>query len=189
MASGFPLYVDLTGNNCTVFGGGRSALRRVRELLRFGAKVTVIAPQLCPELREMSDRHELRHIPRKYYRGDCTNAQLCVAATNDRTVNIAISTEAKAKAVPVNVTAPAAYGNFHFPRVILKDGVSLAIAGDLPPAQLRALVEADVSRWKRVVGDGLRSRTGGRQQTEVAIAADVLNPMLDLGRPEYVRLA
>ena len=53
----------------------------------------------------------------------------------------------------------------------------------------RALVEADVSRWKRVIGDGLRSRTDGRQATEVAIATDVLNRMLDLGRPEYVRLA
>ena len=53
----------------------------------------------------------------------------------------------------------------------------------------RALVEADVSRWKRVIGDGLRSRTDGRQATEVAIAADVLNRMLDLGRPSYVRTA
>jgi hypothetical protein len=53
----------------------------------------------------------------------------------------------------------------------------------------RALVEAGISRWKRVVGDGLRSRTDGRQATEVAIAADVLNRMLDLGRPEYVRIA
>ncbi len=53
----------------------------------------------------------------------------------------------------------------------------------------RALVECDVSRWKRVLGDGLRSRTDGRQQTEVAIAAGVLNRMLDLGRPEYVRIA
>ncbi len=53
----------------------------------------------------------------------------------------------------------------------------------------RALVEADVSRWKRVIGGGLRSRTDGGQATEVAIAADVLNRMLDLGRPEYVRLA
>jgi len=53
----------------------------------------------------------------------------------------------------------------------------------------RALVEADISRWKRVIGDGLHSRTDGRQATEVAIAADVLNRMLDLGRPEYVRLA
>jgi Transposase DDE domain len=53
----------------------------------------------------------------------------------------------------------------------------------------RALVEADVARWKRVIGDGLRSRTDGRQATEVSIAADVLNRMLDLGRPEYVRIA
>ncbi len=52
----------------------------------------------------------------------------------------------------------------------------------------RALVEADVSRWKRAFGDGLRSRTGGRQAAEVAIAADALNRMLDLGRPEYVRI-
>jgi hypothetical protein len=51
------------------------------------------------------------------------------------------------------------------------------------------LVEADVSRWKRVIGDALRSRTDGRQATKVAIAADVLNRMLKLGRPEYVSIA
>jgi len=53
----------------------------------------------------------------------------------------------------------------------------------------RALVEADISRWKRVIGDGLRFQTDGRQASEVAIAADVLNRMLELGRPEYVRIA
>jgi hypothetical protein len=50
-------------------------------------------------------------------------------------------------------------------------------------------VECDVSRWKRVIGDGRRSRTDGRRRTEVAIAASALNRMLDLGRPEYVRIA
>jgi hypothetical protein len=53
----------------------------------------------------------------------------------------------------------------------------------------RALVEADIARWKCVIGDGLRSQTDGRQATEVAIAAHVLNRMLELGRPEYVRIA
>ncbi len=53
----------------------------------------------------------------------------------------------------------------------------------------RALVEADISRWKRVIGNGLRSQTDGRQATEVAIAAKVLNHMLECGRPEYVRIA
>ena len=53
----------------------------------------------------------------------------------------------------------------------------------------RALIEADIARWKRVIGDALRSHTDGRQATEVAIAAGVLNRMLELGRPEYVRIA
>ena len=52
----------------------------------------------------------------------------------------------------------------------------------------RALVEADIGRYKRVIGDALRSRTEGRQTAEVAIAVASLNRMLELGRPEYVRL-
>ncbi|MDO9710413.1 hypothetical protein [Paracraurococcus lichenis] len=46
-----------------------------------------------------------------------------------------------------------------------------------------------ISRWKRVIGDGLRSQTDGRQATEVAVAVNVLKRMLELRRPEYVRLA
>ena len=46
-----------------------------------------------------------------------------------------------------------------------------------------------MARWKQVVGDGPRSQTDGRQATEVAIAAEVLDRMLELGRPEYVRIA
>jgi hypothetical protein len=53
----------------------------------------------------------------------------------------------------------------------------------------RALVEADIARWKHVIGEGLRSQTDRRQASEVAIAAEVLNRMLELGRPEYVRIA
>ena len=52
----------------------------------------------------------------------------------------------------------------------------------------RALVEADISRLKRVIGNGLRFRTDHRRATEVATAVNALNRMLALGRPEYVRL-
>src|SRR3954452_10027599 len=53
----------------------------------------------------------------------------------------------------------------------------------------RALAEAAMSRYKRVIGDALRSRTDDRQATEVAIAVQALNRMLELGRPESVRVA
>jgi hypothetical protein len=53
----------------------------------------------------------------------------------------------------------------------------------------RALVEVSISRFKRVIGTSLRSRTEPRRATETAIAIHVLNRMLDLGRPKSVRIA
>jgi hypothetical protein len=53
----------------------------------------------------------------------------------------------------------------------------------------RARVEAAIGRYKRVVGDGLRSRTDHRRRTEVAIAVHVLNQMMEFGRPNSIRVA
>jgi hypothetical protein len=53
----------------------------------------------------------------------------------------------------------------------------------------RALAEASISRFKRVIGAGLCSRTERRRATEVAIAVGALNRMFDLGRPKSVRIA
>jgi hypothetical protein len=39
-----------------------------------------------------------------------------------------------------------------------------------------------------VIGDGLRSRIDERRMTEVNVAVDVLNRMLELGPPNYVRI-
>ena len=39
-----------------------------------------------------------------------------------------------------------------------------------------------------MIGDGLRSRTDERRATEVDVAVPVLNRMLELGRPNYVRI-
>jgi Transposase DDE domain len=53
----------------------------------------------------------------------------------------------------------------------------------------RAGVEGQFARWKQVIGDGLRFHSDEAPDTEVAIAAQVLNRMLDLGRPDSVRVA
>jgi hypothetical protein len=53
----------------------------------------------------------------------------------------------------------------------------------------RARAEATIGRFKRVIGDGLRSHTEERRATEMDVAVHVLNRMLDLGRPESVRIA
>src|SRR3954465_15566560 len=53
----------------------------------------------------------------------------------------------------------------------------------------RARAEATLGRFKRVIGDGLRSHTDERRATEMDVAVYVLNRMLELGRPESVRIA
>jgi hypothetical protein len=53
----------------------------------------------------------------------------------------------------------------------------------------RAKVEASIGRYKRVVGDALRSRTDRTEATEVGLAAAALNRMLTFGRTNYVRIA
>jgi IS5 family transposase len=53
----------------------------------------------------------------------------------------------------------------------------------------RSKVEAAISRYKRVIGDTLKSRTDDRRATEVAIAAKSLNRMRELGQANFVRLA
>src|SRR3954471_2278502 len=53
----------------------------------------------------------------------------------------------------------------------------------------RARAEVAISRYKRVIGDGLHSRTDRRRATEVNVGVHALNRMLELGRPESVRIA
>ena len=53
----------------------------------------------------------------------------------------------------------------------------------------RARAETAMSRFKRVIGDALRSHADERRATEVEVAVHALNRMLELGRPNSVRIA
>jgi hypothetical protein len=54
---------------------------------------------------------------------------------------------------------------------------------------MRSKVGAAISRYKRVIGDILKSRDDARRLTEVAIAIKSLNRMRELGQAIYVRVA
>ena len=52
----------------------------------------------------------------------------------------------------------------------------------------RALVEAQIGRWKTIIGDRLKSRSFDRQATEIRIATKALNRMTELGRAKFQRV-
>jgi hypothetical protein len=52
----------------------------------------------------------------------------------------------------------------------------------------RASVEALIGRYKRVIGDALRSRSDETEAIEIAIVAAALNGMVKFKRPSYTRI-
>lgn len=50
----FPMFVDMTERECLIVGGGNVAYRKVMVMLDFGAKVTVVAEDICDELRMLT---------------------------------------------------------------------------------------------------------------------------------------
>ncbi|HLZ39202.1 MAG TPA: uroporphyrinogen-III C-methyltransferase [Mycobacteriales bacterium] len=96
-----PLFLDLSGRRVLVVGGGPVAARRVRLLLEAGARVDVVAPQVCEDLAE--DRPGLQASLgvslREYADGDVAGAWLVVAATDDRAVNDRVAGDAERERV------------------------------------------------------------------------------------------
>lgn len=133
MGFGFPIFIDVKGNNCLILGGNAFAAEKARVLLQFGAKVTVISPTLDPFLLELEEKRQIRYIPRRYFRGDCANACLCIAATGDDAVNISIAQECKARKIFVCVEQPEIYGTFAFPNVIYSRSLTVALSDTLEP--------------------------------------------------------
>ena len=90
----FPLFVPLEGRRCAVFGAVKIAARRAAVLRRFGACVTVTAPEKRAEIEI--------NLCRGYEKSDLSGAFLAVAATDDRAVNHRIAEDCASLGIPVS---------------------------------------------------------------------------------------
>ncbi|MGL4357666.1 precorrin-2 dehydrogenase/sirohydrochlorin ferrochelatase family protein [Cetobacterium sp.] len=79
----FPLFIDLTNKDCLVVGGGKIALRKVKSLVEYGARVIVIAPYILPEIIDLDIEAEKRVFKVE----DIKDKFLVVAATDDENLN------------------------------------------------------------------------------------------------------
>ena len=138
----YPLFLELTGRRCLVIGGGPVAVRKVEGLLRSGAQVTVISPELSKELRLLLIQPSIEHVARKYQDGDLEGYALAFVATDDRAINAAVSRDGRSCGVWVNCTDDPDYCDFILPAVIRRGEIALAIStGGASRALARALRE------------------------------------------------
>ena len=121
MESGFfPIFIPMQDAKVLVIGGGKIALRRVRTLASFGASVTVIAPEILPEIQPFS----AECLCRRADETDVTpDYRLVIAAASDRETNRKLGCRARALGIPVSVAAAKAESTFYFPAIIKGQGV------------------------------------------------------------------
>lgn len=136
-----PIFMNIRDRQCLVVGGGEIAARKAGLLLEAGAKVTVMAPQLCQTLSRWESEKKIQRRPCPFDESiDISEYRLVIAATNNADINQLISDKAAKTNTPVNVVDHADAGTFIMPSIVNRDPVQIAIStGGASPVLARLL--------------------------------------------------
>ena len=139
----FPIFFDLQDRKVLVVGGGEEALRKVRLLLKTKARIQVVAPLLHDEL---AAEPRVEWLAKEFLPRQLNGAALVYAA--EPAINEAVSAEARAMGIPVNVIDVAEISTFLTPSIVDRDPVVIAIGteGTAPilGQGLRARIDAEL---------------------------------------------
>ena len=137
----YPIFLDLSGRRCVVVGGGEVAGRKARGLLRAGADVVMISPEVKPGLADLG--FEVHARP--YRAGDLEGAFLAFTATDSREVNAAVAREARERGIPANVADRPSEGDFALPSTLRRGRLQVAVStgGASPTLAKRIRVELE----------------------------------------------
>src|SRR2546428_4751117 len=161
-----PLFLNVTGRQVVLVGGGRVAAAKLRQLLAVGARVRVIAPEISNDLEEVarpfqgrgrgaeSPAPQLNLTHRPFVPSDLDDAWLVVAAATPE-ANREVAQAAEQRRLFVNAVDDPANASAYLSGVVRRDGVTIAIStsGDAPAltALLRegldALLPRDLASW------------------------------------------
>ena len=120
-----PFFVELTGTQGLVVGGGAVALRKVPKLMPYGPALTVVAPEFCGALRETSG---VTLLERPFAPEDLAYRDFVIAATDDHGLNLRIAELCRTRRLPVNVVDCKEACTFLFPALVKRGGLSVGIS-------------------------------------------------------------
>ena len=126
-----PIFINITDRLCVVVGGGDVAVRKVGALLKANATVTLISPEICHELQVLVDAQKIHYSATRYRAADqLQGACLVIAATDDHDVNTAVSNDAKALNIPVNVVDSPSLCTFTMASIVERSPIVIAISSE-----------------------------------------------------------
>jgi uroporphyrin-III C-methyltransferase/precorrin-2 dehydrogenase/sirohydrochlorin ferrochelatase len=137
--------MNIKHRQCLVVGGGKVAARKIALLLKAGARVTVISPELCQEVTDMAISGQIEHIARRFDEKDMCESNRCdivlvIAATSDQATNEKISRLCKERSMPVNVIDQPHLCSFIMASIVDRSPIQIAIStGGSSPVLSRML--------------------------------------------------
>lgn len=133
----YPVFLNLHKKKAVVCGGGNVAERKVAALLRTGAEITVISPEITVRLEREKRKGTIKHFKRNYRKGDLNTAFLVIGATDSQEINKRIAREAPNL---VNIVDTPELCNFIVPSVVKRGHLTIAIStGGISPALSRSI--------------------------------------------------
>ncbi|SFF40519.1 uroporphyrin-III C-methyltransferase / precorrin-2 dehydrogenase / sirohydrochlorin ferrochelatase [Fontimonas thermophila] len=143
----YPVFMRLRGERVLLVGGGEVAVRKLRLLLRAGARPALVAAQLHDEVRQLCAEGAVHHIGEHFTPLQLAGARLVIAATSDAELNQRVAAAAQQAGVPVNVVDDAALSSFVTPSVVDRAPLLVAIStGGAAPVLARRLRER-IEAW------------------------------------------
>lgn len=121
----FPFFVDITGREGLIVGGGSVALRKAEKLLPFQPHLTVAAPDILPELAALPGITGLRQ---PFSPELLAEKAFVIAATDDSALNRAIADLCHAQRIPVNVVDNRDACTFLFPALVQQGPLTVGIS-------------------------------------------------------------
>jgi uroporphyrin-III C-methyltransferase / precorrin-2 dehydrogenase / sirohydrochlorin ferrochelatase len=130
----FPIFIRLSGQPVLVVGGGEVAARKIDLLLRAGAQVTVVAPELVKTLAEKVAANAIEHLAVEFHPDHLLGKRLAIGATDKRAINAWVAHHAERLNVPVNIVDDRELSRFIVPAIVDRSPVIVAVgsSGDAP---------------------------------------------------------
>lgn len=121
----FPFFIDIENKKCVIVGGGKVALRKIKKLLPFNPKITVIAPEICDEIKE---NNKVNILQRNFADSDIENAFMVISATDDNSLNAHIFELCQKNNILINTVDNKEKCGFIFPALVKKENLTVGIS-------------------------------------------------------------
>ena len=138
----FPIFLTSDKINAIVIGGGDVAARKIELLLKTTTNITIMSEQLSTSVERLINVNNLQWLNHNYQHGKISHFNLVIAATDNTTVNRAISQEAEEFKILVNVVDQPELCSYITPAIIDRSPILIAMSSSgSAPILLRMLRE------------------------------------------------